>query len=99
MLIPQSLAYALLAGLPPVVGLYASILPLVAYPILGTSRTLAVGPVAVLSLMPATAAGAGAPRGHATSPDTASTPMALSGFTLDVLGSLQVGFPPTPHST
>src|SRR3546814_5195262 len=45
MLIPQSLAYALLAGLPPVVGLYASILPLVAYAIFGTSRTLAVGPV------------------------------------------------------
>src|SRR3546814_8291733 len=41
MLIPQSLAYALLAGLPPVVGLYASILPLVAYALFGTSRTLA----------------------------------------------------------
>ncbi|MBY8335304.1 sodium-independent anion transporter, partial [Qipengyuania sp. NZ-96] len=53
MLIPQSLAYALLAGLPPVVGLYASILPLVAYAIFGTSRTLAVGPVAVISLMTA----------------------------------------------
>src|SRR5512146_434952 len=51
MLIPQSLAYALLAGLPPVVGLYASILPLVAYAVFGTSRTLAVGPVAVISLM------------------------------------------------
>jgi SulP family sulfate permease len=48
MLIPQSLAYALLAGLPPVVGLYASILPLVAYALFGSSRTLAVGPVAVL---------------------------------------------------
>src|SRR3546814_16156753 len=58
MLIPQSLAYALLAGLPPVVGLYASILPLVAYAIFGTSRTLAVGPVAVISLMTASAAGA-----------------------------------------
>ncbi|SDY68259.1 sulfate permease, SulP family [Citreimonas salinaria] len=51
MLIPQSLAYAMLAGLPPVVGLYASILPLVAYAIFGTSRTLAVGPVAVVSLL------------------------------------------------
>ena len=48
MLIPQSLAYAMLAGLPPVVGLYASILPLVAYALFGTSRTLAVGPVAVV---------------------------------------------------
>ncbi|MGI9373803.1 MAG: SulP family inorganic anion transporter [Hyphomicrobiales bacterium] len=55
MLVPQSLAYAMLAGLPAEVGLYASILPLVAYAILGTSRTLAVGPVAVASLMTATA--------------------------------------------
>lgn len=39
MLIPQSLAYAMVAGLPPVTGLYASILPLVAYTLLGTSKT------------------------------------------------------------
>ena len=45
MLIPQSLAYALLAGLPAEMGLYASILPLVAYGIFGTSRALAVGPL------------------------------------------------------
>ena len=51
MLIPQSLAYAMLAGLPPEIGLYASILPLVAYALFGTSRTLAVGPVAIVSLM------------------------------------------------
>jgi SulP family sulfate permease len=57
MLIPQSLAYALLAGLPPEMGLYASILPLIAYAIFGTSRTLSVGPVAVVSLMTATAVG------------------------------------------
>ncbi|WP_346302258.1 SulP family inorganic anion transporter, partial [Halomonas sp. BM-2019] len=50
MLIPQSLAYAMLAGLPPEVGLYASIAPLVVYAVFGTSRTLAVGPVAVVSL-------------------------------------------------
>jgi sulfate permease, SulP family len=55
MLIPQSLAYAMLAGLPAEVGLYASILPLVAYAIFGTSRVLAVGPVAVVSLMTASA--------------------------------------------
>ena len=55
MLIPQSLAYAMLAGLPAEVGLYASILPLVAYALFGTSRTLAVGPVAVVSLMTASA--------------------------------------------
>ena len=57
MLIPQSLAYALLAGLPPQIGLYASMAPLVLYAIFGTSRTLAVGPVAVASLMTAAAAG------------------------------------------
>ena len=55
MLIPQSLAYALLAGLPPEVGLYASILPIIAYALLGSSMTLAVGPVAVASLMTASA--------------------------------------------
>lgn len=53
MLIPQSLAYAMLAGLPPEVGLYASILPLLAYTLFGSSRTLSVGPVAVISLMTA----------------------------------------------
>jgi sulfate permease, SulP family len=57
MLVPQSLAYAMLAGLPPQVGLYASILPLVAHALFGTSRTLAVGPVAVISLMTAAAVG------------------------------------------
>jgi hypothetical protein len=51
MLIPQSLAYAMLAGLPPEVGLYASILPPVGYALFGSSRLLAVGPVAVVSLL------------------------------------------------
>ena len=57
MLIPQSLAYALLAGLPPEVGLYASVAPLLLYAVFGTSRVLAVGPVAVVSLMTAAAIG------------------------------------------
>ncbi|MAS40580.1 MAG: sodium-independent anion transporter [Porticoccaceae bacterium] len=51
LLIPQALAYALLAGLPPEVGLYASIVPPLVYALLGTSRTLAVGPVAVAAVM------------------------------------------------
>src|SRR3546814_6920201 len=51
MLIPQSLAYAMLAGLPPEVGLYASILLNIAYALFGTSRSLAVGPVAVIALI------------------------------------------------
>lgn len=51
MLIPQGMAYALLAGLPPQMGLYAAILPLLVYAVFGTSRSLGVGPVAIVSLM------------------------------------------------
>ncbi|MDZ4308113.1 SulP family inorganic anion transporter [Allopontixanthobacter sp.] len=92
MLIPQSLAYALLAGLPPVVGLYASILPLIAYAIFGTSRTLAVGPVAVVSLMTASAAGAVAAQGTPEYLEAAITLAALSGIMLAILGFLRLGF-------
>ncbi|MEO6699795.1 MAG: sulfate permease [Paraperlucidibaca sp.] len=55
LLVPQALAYALLAGLPPEVGLYASVLPPLIYALLGSSRTLAVGPVAVAAVMVASA--------------------------------------------
>ncbi|MEY2860699.1 MAG: hypothetical protein RL392_1157 [Pseudomonadota bacterium] len=55
LVIPQSLAYTLLAGLPPEMGLYASILPVVAYALVGSSMTLAVGPVAIAALMTASA--------------------------------------------
>jgi SulP family sulfate permease len=51
LLVPQSMAYALLAGLPPQAGLYASILPVIAYGFLGSSRALSVGPVAIISLL------------------------------------------------
>lgn len=57
MLIPQGMAYAMIAGLPPIYGLYASTVPLLIYALLGTSRQLAVGPVAMVSLL--TAAGVG----------------------------------------
>src|SRR5210317_359387 len=53
MLVPQAMAYALLAGLPPEVGLYAATIPLLVYAVLGTSRQLAVGPVAIVSLLTA----------------------------------------------
>jgi len=92
MLIPQSLAYAMLAGLPPVVGLYASIMPLIAYALFGTSRTLAVGPVAVVSLMTASAVGAVAAPGTAEYWEAAVTLAALSGAMLVVLGLLRLGF-------
>ena len=58
MLIPQGMAYASIAGLPAVYGLYASIIPIIIYAIFGTSRQLAVGPVAMVSLLTATALGA-----------------------------------------
>lgn len=51
LLIPQAMAYALLAGLPPQVGLYASLLPLAIYALLGSSRFLSVGPSALVSLL------------------------------------------------
>ncbi len=92
MLIPQSLAYALLAGLPPQIGLYASILPLIVYAIFGTSRTLAVGPVAILSLMTAAAAGKIAETGSAQYIEAALILAFLSGLILAVLGLLRMGF-------
>ena len=92
MLIPQSLAYAMLAGLPPEVGLYASILPLVAYAIFGTSRTLAVGPVAVVSLMTASAVGQIAAEGTLEYLTAAIVLALLSGGMLVVMGSFRLGF-------
>ncbi len=92
MLIPQSLAYALLAGLPPQVGLYASILPLVAYAVFGTSRALAVGPVAVISLMTAAAAGNLAAQGSPEYLAIAILLALISGIMLLLMGVFRMGF-------
>ena len=92
MLIPQSLAYALLAGLPPEVGLYASILPLIAYALFGTSSALAVGPVAVVSLMTAAAVGRLAAEGTADYASAAILLALLSGAMLTVMGLFRLGF-------
>lgn len=92
MLIPQSLAYAMLAGLPPQVGLYASILPLIVYALFGSSRTLAVGPVAILSLMTAAAAGQIAASGTAQYIEAAMILAILSGLMLLAFGLLRMGF-------
>jgi SulP family sulfate permease len=92
MLIPQSLAYAMLAGLPPEVGLYASILPIVAYALFGTSRTLAVGPVAVVSLMTLSAASTVASPGSAEFVAAALVLALLSGLFLILMGVLRLGF-------
>ena len=92
MLIPQSLAYALLAGLPPETGIYASIAPIVLYAIFGTSRVLAVGPVAVVSLMTATAISQVAEQGSAGYLAAALLLAALSGGILLVMGLFRLGF-------
>ncbi len=92
MLIPQSLAYALLAGLPAEMGLYASILPLVAYAIFGTSRALAVGPVAVVSLMTAAAIGNLGLTDPAEIAAAAITLAFLSGLILLAMGVFRLGF-------
>ncbi len=92
MLIPQSLAYALLAGVPAQMGLYASILPLIGYALFGSSRTLAVGPVAVVSLMTAAAAGQVA-GGDSAAYLTATVVLALlSGAMLVAMGLLRLGW-------
>ncbi|MBW0157117.1 SulP family inorganic anion transporter [Sedimentimonas flavescens] len=92
MLIPQSLAYALLAGLPAHVGLYASIAPLLLYTLLGTSRALAVGPVAVASLMTAAAVGEIAAKGTPEYLGAAIALAFLSGAMLLAMGFLRLGF-------
>jgi sulfate permease, SulP family len=92
MLIPHSLACALLAGLPPQVELYASMAPLVLYAIFGTSRTLAVGPMAVASLMTAAAV---APLAAQGTPEYLGAGIALalvSGLLLLAMGLLRLGF-------
>ncbi len=92
MLIPQSLAYALLAGLPPEVGLYASVAPLILYAIFGSSRVLAVGPVAVASLMTAAAIGEHAVVGTPAYWSAAMSLAFLSGAMLLAMGVLRLGF-------
>jgi SulP family sulfate permease len=92
MLIPQSLAYALLAGLPPEAGLYASIAPIMLYAVFGTSRALAVGPVAVVSLMTAAALSNIVEQGTMGYAVAALSLAALSGVILLVMGLFRLGF-------
>ncbi|MGP8292271.1 SulP family inorganic anion transporter [Vreelandella zhanjiangensis] len=92
MVIPQSLAYALLAGLPAVVGLYASILPQLFYTLMGTSRTLAVGPVAIIALMTGAALSSIAQPGTEAYLQAALVLSLLSGLILVTMGALRMGF-------
>ncbi|HEY0907447.1 MAG TPA: sulfate permease [Methylophilus sp.] len=91
-LLPQALAYALLSGLPPQVGLYASLLPLVAYALFGTSSTLAVGPVAVAALMTASAIAPFSAMDPALGVQAAIILAAISGGLLLLAGVLRLGF-------
>lgn len=92
MLVPQAMAYALLAGLPPEIGLYASILPLTAYAAFGTSRTLAVGPVAIVSLMVASALQGLEGVNEDAYPMMALLLALMSGSMLLAMGFLRLGF-------
>lgn len=92
MLVPQGMAYALLAGLPPVIGLYASVVPLVLYSIFGTSRQLAVGPVAMVSLLVATGVGALAPAGSADYVAYAILLALMVGLFQVFMGAARLGF-------
>ena len=92
MLVPQALAYAVLSGLPPQVGLYASMLPLIAYAIFGTSSTLAVGPVAVASLMTAAAIQPFSAIDVSLGIQAAVIIACISGFILVLSGLFRLGF-------
>ncbi len=92
MLVPQSMAYAMLAGLPPIVGLYASTVPLLAYALLGTSRHLAVGPVAMVSLMTAAAVGGLAEPGSERYVELAVVLALMVGAIQIAMGLARVGF-------
>ncbi|MCB9300680.1 MAG: solute carrier family 26 protein [Lewinellaceae bacterium] len=92
MLIPQGMAYAMIAGLPPIYGLYASTIPLILYAILGTSRQLAVGPVAMVSLLTAAGIGAIAQGGTETYITLAIALALFVGLIQFFLGAFRLGF-------
>ena len=92
MMIPQGMAYALVAGLPPVVGIYASIVPPALYALFGTSSTQSVGPMAIISLMTASALAPLAPAGSALYATLAAQLALISGAVLLLCGLLRVGF-------
>ena len=92
MLVPQAMGYALLAGLPPIHGLYASVAPILLYAMLGTSRHLAVGPVAMDSILVASAVGAIATVGTENYVLIAAALGLMVGVVQAGLGFLRAGF-------
>lgn len=92
MMVPQGMAYALVAGLPPVAGLYASILPPLLYALFGSSMTQSVGPMAIISLMTAAALAPFAIPGSGLYSVLAAQLAMMSGAVLLVCGLLRIGF-------
>ena len=92
LVIPQSLAYALLAGLPPQAGLYAGIFPVIAYALLGSSMTQALGPVAITAIMTFSLLSPLAEPGSANYAELAAALSLLSGLIVLVFGLLRLGF-------
>ncbi|WP_310493057.1 sulfate permease [Dechloromonas sp.] len=92
LVIPQSLAYALLAGLPPQLGLYVSIFPVIAYALLGSSMVQAVGPVAITAIMTYSVLSPIAPPGSSLYIMLAASLSLLSGLMLLACGALRLGF-------
>lgn len=92
MLVPQGMAYALIAGLPPVFGLYSALIPLAAYALLGTSRQLAVGPVAMVALLVANGVGGLAAGDTERYVQLAIGLALLSGLIQLTMGLLRAGF-------
>lgn len=92
MLVPQGMAYGLLAGLPPIYGLYSGIVPLLLYAFFGTSRQLSVGPVALVSLLILSGIGAIAEQGTMEFVSLAITTALIAGAIQISLGALRLGF-------
>ena len=91
-LVPQGMAYALLAGLPPIYGLYASLVPILIYAVFGTSRQLSVGPVAITSILILTGIGVMAEPGSPEFIGLAITTALLVGLIQVVFGVFRLGF-------
>lgn len=92
MLVPQGMAYGLLAGLPPIYGLYAGIVPLLLYAFFGTSRQLSVGPVALVSLLVLSGISAIAEQGTMEFVSLAITTALIAGTIQILLGASRLGF-------
>lgn len=92
MLIPQGMAYSMLAGLPPIYGLYASTIPLIIYALFGTSRQLAVGPVAMVALLVSSGVGALAEIGSGEFITLAILLAFMVGVMQFAMGVLRLGF-------